>query len=295
MGKGALSEALHPTLRFCDDRRRAGLDTRAYEILKAVAKHVTVFMDHKQQVYENGVDEASVLATLGLHKRNLTLLDAYRCSPYIVRVAAAFIRDESERQAFIAQNPPIEKGERQSPLLYIAQSFEDERHHMIEMVRTCIDKGDRVAILFPTKRHVYGYANALKDVGLEVEVPSQPGRVKANRSPTIDFSTSRPKIMAYPSAKGLTFDTVLMPLLRRSKFPTFLHANRLERWLFVGISRATRWVYFSASGQCAFFERFQKLKQERQLTIKQGDLLQPTEPPRGESESESEDDLRDLF
>ncbi len=271
------------------------LDTQAYEILKAVAKHVTVFMDHKQQIYDNGVDELSVLATLGLRKRNLTLLHAYRCSPYIARVAGAFVHDESERQAFLAQNQTIEKGERQTPLLYLAQDFEDERNHMIEMVRTRVDKGDRVAILFPTKKYVYGYASALREVGLEIEVPSQPGRLKKNPSPTIDFNTLRPKVMPYPSAKGLTFDTVLMPLLRRNKFPKFLHMTRLERWLFVGISRATRWVYFSASGHCAFLERFQQLKQQGQLTIKQGDIPRPPEPPPGRSESEPEDDLRDLF
>ena len=256
------------------------LDARAYQILKAIARHVTVFMDHKQQIYEHGVDEPSILAALGLRKRNLTLLDAYRCSPYIVRVAASFVRGDSERRAFIEQNPPVGRGERQTPLLYLAQGFEDEREHLIDTVRTRIDKNDSTAILFPTRKHVFGYATALNEAGLEVEVPAQPGKRKRNQMPTIDFGTSRPKVMAYPSAKGLTFDTVLMPLLTRSKFPKFLDVDRLERWLFVGISRATQWVYFSADGESTFSERFQQLEQQRQLTVIRGGLHRPPGPAR---------------
>ena len=161
-------------------------DARAYETLKGIAGHVTVYMDHKQQLYE-GADEKGVLTALGLRKRNLTLLDAYRCSPYIVRVAAAFIRDPSEREAFIEQNPPVDKGERQTPLLYLARAFKDERERLIEVVRTRVDRNDRMAILFPTRRHVFGYAKGLGEAGLEVEVPRQPGRKRKNTRPTIDF------------------------------------------------------------------------------------------------------------
>lgn len=242
------------------------LDARAYETLKGIAGHVTVYMDHKQQLYE-GADEKGVLTALGLRKRNLTLLDAYRCSPYIVRVAAAFIRDPSEREAFIEQNPPVDKGERQTPLLYLARAFKDERERLIEVVRTRVDRNDRIAILFPTRRHVFGYAKGLGEAGLEVEVPRQPGRKRKNTTPTIDFGTSRPKLMAYPSAKGLTFDTVLMPCLNRRLFRVM--DERLERWLFVGITRATKWIYFSTTDgdSTLFLDRFRGLERRRQLTI----------------------------
>ncbi len=274
------------------------LDARAYAILTTVAAHVTVFMDHKQQIYENGIEEHDLLTRLRLHRRTSTLLDAYRCSPHVVRTAAAFISDETERRWFIRQNPPIDKGERQPPLLYLAGDLEDEREQLVEVVRARIDKGERIALLFPTRRHVFGYAQRLNEAGVEVEVPAWPGRRNRSTLPTIDFGTLRPKAMAYPSAKGLTFDTVLMPRLEAETFSRRPPAL-WERWLFVGISRAVRWLYFSArEHKCLFRERFEELAGRRQLTIQRpgarGSVSPPTvsDSPRPVS---GNSDLTDLF
>lgn len=295
------------------------LDVRSFEILKAVSQHVTVFMDHKQQLYETGADEQGILNALGLRHCNLTLLEAYRCSPYIVQVAASFVRDPVEREAFVRQHPPI-KTARQTPLLYLASNADDEREHLIEMVRNRIDKNDRMAILFPTKRHVYGYARALQEAGLEVEVPGKAKRKGSSKSkgkkpgkptqsasgpdlPEIDFSTPLPKLMPYPSAKGLTFDTVLMPRLIPGLFGK-VEPERLERWLFVGITRATQWVYISTlnDSKFMFLERFRALEQDGQITIKLSeDLLSAVSSDAddqvtlGEQEADSGEDLSDLF
>ncbi|MDG4594671.1 MAG: AAA family ATPase [Candidatus Contendobacter sp.] len=272
------------------------LSTQTFETLKSIAQHITVFMDHKQQLYETGADEAGILRALGLRKRNLTLLEAYRCSPYIVQVAASFVRNPAEREAFLLQ-PRTAQTERQTPLLYLASDVNDERAHLIEMVRNRINKNDRIAILFPQKRHVYGYARALQEAGLEVEVPEAPWQSKKPKTdgllkkaktkkttapplPTIDFSTSLPKLMPYPSAKGLTFDTVLMPRLIPGLFAN-LEPERLERWLFVGITRATQWVYFSTinDNRFMFLDRFQELERRKQATIKLSDDLLTGSPP----------------
>jgi hypothetical protein len=75
--------------------------------------------------------------------------------------------------------------------------------------------------------------------------------------------------MPYPSAKGLTFDTVLMPRLIPGLFGK-VDSGRLERWLFVGVTRATQWVYLSAinNHDVLFIERFKALEAEKQLSIK---------------------------
>ena len=110
----------------------------------------------------------------------------------------------------------------------------------------------------------------------------------------IDLGTSLPKAMAYPSAKGLTFDTVLMPLLERGKFPTRLNPALLERWLFVGASRVTRWLYFSAiEGECMLLERLEELARVRQLTIQRA-ASRRIDSPLPEVHEQS-DDLADLF
>ena len=272
------------------------LDRRDFETLAAVAQHVTVFMDPKQKLYDRDADETSVARALGLRRRNLALLDAYRCSPYIVQAGASFVRDEVERQRFIEQNPPVERGERQLPLLYLARNAEDERLHLIDVVRTRIDRNERIAILFPDKRRTRSYARALSEAGLEVEI-NESARRKDDTVPAIDFGTPLPKLMPYPSSKGLTFDTVLMPRLNR-KLLGKTEPDRVERWLFVAITRATRWLYVSTTdGEDApFMERFRDLERRRQMTIRRGvdDSSAGAAEPRVDG-SGSENELSDLF
>ena len=273
------------------------LDRRDFETLAAVAQHVTVFMDPKQKLYERDADEMGVARALGLRHRNLTLLDAYRCSPYIVEAGASFVRDEVERQHFIEQNPPIDRGERQLPLLYLASNVTEERMQLIEVVRTRIDRNERIAILFPTRRHAFGYARALRKAGLEVEVSMSPGK-RGDTLPVIDFGTPLPKLMPYPSSKGLTFDTVLMPRLNWKLFGS-TDPERVERWLFVGITRATRWLYASttANENAPFFDRFRELERRNQMTIKRStdQSFSESEVQTADDDPSARDDLTDLF
>jgi len=82
-----------------------------------------------------------------------------------------------------------------------------------------------VAILLPQKRQVFGFAKGIREAGLEVETPEK-----------MDFQNDIPKIMTYYGAKGLTFDTVMLPRLVRSSFPR-ISDSRIMRLLFVGITR----------------------------------------------------------
>ena len=62
----------------------------------------------------------------------------------------------------------------------------------------------------------------------------------------MDFSSSLPKLLTFHGAKGLTFDSVLMPRLVKNSFagPT---SKRTERLLYVGLTRATEWLYMSGT------------------------------------------------
>ena len=271
-------------------------DRRDFETLTAVAKHITVFMDPKQKLYERDANELGVAKALGLRRRNLALLDAYRCSPYIVQVGASFVRDKEERRQFIEQNPPVDRGKGQLPLLYLAGDWNAEREHLIEVVQTRIQRNERIAILFPTNRHMFGYARALRDAGLEVEV-NRPARAKKSDLPAMDFGTPLPKLMSFPSSKGLTFDTILMPRLNRRFFEK-TNPGLLERWLFVGITRATRWVYISTTDgeKTLFLERFRDLERRRQMTIKRSADRQSKEAIATDDDGPDDGtDLTDLF
>lgn len=256
------------------------LDLTAFAILRVIAQHITVCMDHKQQIYDHGTQETRILESLGLKRRNISLLGAFRCCPHIVKLSATLLKDQTERQAYLEQGR-LPQTERMTPLLYYAESLEEEFARLVEVLQARIVNGDRIAILFAQNRPLYACANALKAVGIEVQTQRE-----------ADFGSDVPKLMTFHSAKGLTFDTVLMPNLWKTWFSR-LSTERMERLLFVGITRATRWVYMSAvKGKeiCALND-LQKNAPEGCLTVQSA----ADQPPQTFEEEEDDNLLRDPF
>jgi superfamily I DNA/RNA helicase len=244
------------------------LDEEAFSIFTHIARHVTVAIDNKQQIYEKGSAEAEIVVKLGLRKRNINFIEAFRVCPYLVEVAAQLIPDPAEREAFRQQKRTAQT-ERQTPLLYFARDFEDEKQVLYQIVRERQLMNDRIAILFPRNRQVFGFAQGLQDVGIEVEVPRQFGR---SSFPEHDFNSSRPKLMSYQSAKGLTFDSVFMPRLVPGSFKR-VGPERVERLVFVALTRAARWAYFSTgvSEPLPVLEKLLPLERTHHLTVRRGD------------------------
>jgi len=210
------------------------LDPDAFALLRDLAPHLTVAMDHKQQIYDEGSGEAEIIRALGLRRSNLTLLDAFRCCPYIVRVASEFIEDAREREAFLNQTRTSQT-DIQTPLLYEAKDVDDERARLIEILRERQIVDRSIAILFPKNAQVESFANRCRQQGIPIET----------RKFGLDFASSTPKAVTIHSAKGLTFDTVLMPRLVTSSFSGPLD-GWAKRLMYVGVTRATRWLYLSA-------------------------------------------------
>jgi superfamily I DNA/RNA helicase len=240
------------------------LDPEAFGTLLRIARHVTVCADYKQQIYRHGSSEEEIAMRLGLSRRNLSLLEAFRCSAYIVPLASEFIADSEERQAFARQTRTA-AGTRETPLLYHADDFDQEKRRLIEMVRVRLGYGERIAVLLPRKSQVFGFATGLREHGLEVEVPARRGQ---GDDDGLDFASNLPKLLTYHSAKGLTFDSVLMPRLVSASFPRD-SVSHIERLLFVGITRAARWVYLSTvmDDRLSALDRLQHLATSGKLTI----------------------------
>jgi superfamily I DNA/RNA helicase len=154
---------------------------------------------------------------------------------------------------------------------------------LIDIVGTRLAKGERIAVLFPQQRQAYGYAKGLQEAGIDVENPKE-----------LNFTTDKPKLMPYHSAKGLTFDTVVLPRLVSSAFGR-TGAQRIPRVLFVGITRATKWIYLSTvDGN--HFEPLNCLVNagaDGFLTIRQGTDVQPKVAQA--TQEDSSDDVLDLL
>ncbi|WP_264567507.1 UvrD-helicase domain-containing protein [Rhodoferax antarcticus] len=213
------------------------LDVKAIDALKRIARHVTVCMDGNQQLYESGVSEIDALAGLGLARHNAALLSAFRCNPMVTQLAAQFVTDARRREEFLRQATNANM-DRATPLLYLSSGFEDEKARLTEMVRLRLSYGDTIAVLFPTQRQVHGFANGFADAGIEVSVQK--------RDEPIDFASPVPKLMTYHQGKGLTFDSVFLPRLDQGSFQGAMQ-TRINNMLFVGISRAIKWIFMSGT------------------------------------------------
>ena len=84
----------------------------------------------------------------------------------------------------------------------------------------------------------------------------------------LNFGSLIPKISTYHSAKGLTFDSVLMPRLVDRSFP-WVHGAGRQRMLFVGIARAKQWVYLSTvkGGEFAEMDIIRQAQKDGHITL----------------------------
>ena len=156
---------------------------------------------------------------------------------------------------------------------------------MIDLVRSRLAKGERIAVLFPQQRQVFGYAKGLKEAGIDVENPKE-----------LDFNSDKPKLMPYHSAKGLTFDTVIMPRLVESAFGKKMSPERITRVMFVGITRATKWVCLCTTGESRIvaLDRLIAGAEAGFLTIREpGESARDESPPK--PAVPPEDDALDLL
>lgn len=210
------------------------LTVEAIEILAAVSKHVTVAMDGKQQLYDEGAAEIGLLKALGLTRQNVSLVAGFRCNPMVTALAAHFLPNGRQREEFKLQARNA-RGDRQKPLLLIAPDWQSERDQLAELMRLRFSQGESVGVLLPQRRLVFGYAKGFKELGIDVLTDTREG---------IEFGDPRPKVLSYHEAKGLTFDSIFMPRLDTGAFTEHLLRRQLPL-MFVGVSRAVRWVCLS--------------------------------------------------
>lgn len=242
---------LRDSLEFVLVDEGQDLGPEVYEILRLAARHVTVFVDPLQKIFEGGADESFIRSMLGLEARQVSLLGAYRNAPYVAQLASHFIADDDSRARYLAQ-VHTEQKIRERPLLYVASTARREIDRMAEIVRQRQVLNERIGIIVPTNRYLHGIASGLEDRGVKVEravTNEEGGKIKVY----CDFGNLVPKVATFFQAKGLTFDSVILPRLTEQAYQ-WTRPRQRGRMLFVGIARATQWVYLSTVRDAEFAE-----------------------------------------
>lgn len=208
------------------------LDEASFGILHRCFKHITVFADARQQIFEAGASLRSMMDLIHVQWESATLLPAYRNSPDIAKLASYF-GNPFDGLNYLAT-------ETQKPTLYYAEDWDDEIDHMAEVLRERRLQNHKCGILVPTKRDLWSVTKKLEERDVHVHKAIPP---RAGGTPP-DFDSLVPVIATYHSAKGLTFDCVLLPKLVENNFKKVKSEFR-KRLLLVGVTRATQWVYLS--------------------------------------------------
>lgn len=222
-----------------------------FEILFLISRHVMVVADPRQRLYQEGGSESFVLNMLGLRKENSILREDYRSSPCIAQLASHWIEEDKFKQTYLSQ-VRIEQGSSETPLCYIASSEEKELAHLSQIIQQRQAMKDKVGVFVPMNSLVHRLAKSLADRGIRTEKAIASDAQNVIHAP-YDFNNNLPKITTFHMAKGLTFDSVLMPQLTENTFAKIPSSLR-RRLLFVGITRASRWVYMSTVKEKEFKE-----------------------------------------
>ncbi len=206
----------------------------------------------------------------------MTLLADYRNSPDVARLASYFIPDEKERAAYVAR-VPNNQAVRERPLCFVASSAGEEMDRLAEIVRGRLLLNQRVGIIVTQNKQVHGFAEALHQRGITVEKAIK-RRTETDEDEETLFQTNPPLpvIATYHNAKGLTFDAVMLPrLTERSFFRT--RGDERARLLFVGVSRATQWVYLSTpqNNQLSEYLQLMRAVDQHDLSLQYGNERGP--------------------
>lgn len=208
------------------------LSIPAIKLVNKASKHVTLALDTKQQLYQAKLSVEDVCQALDVKRASATLLTAYRCTPLIVDLAAAFLSDPKDADAFKRANLlPVAGVE--TPVVAEFDSDETEFDELAKLLGERALLGQESAVLLPSNYLVEKYAKAMKQRGLNVVV--------MKKDPV--FGELKPMFMTYHSAKGLTVDSVFLPGLSENNLKNIESENARGTLLFVGITRATHWVW----------------------------------------------------
>lgn len=97
------------------------------------------------------------------------------------------------------------------PYLIAFKKDDEQINGMVYLIRK--HKQETIGILFPTNKDVEAISRNLKDVGIKNVECRYTDKTRLRTYDNIDFKSFNPKLLTYYSAKGLNFDTVILPFV----------------------------------------------------------------------------------
>ena len=206
------------------------------EFMKAAKVAYLFFGDSAQSIYKQygkqtiSIDQISELTGL----KPLCLYNNYRLPRSIAKITQPYVGvDVNPYEDKVYQNK-----EKRLPHIIKYEDFDKQ----ILAIEKIIEKNSEtlfsqsIGILLPSNDLVIDTCRKLQDLGVSVEFKYNDDESN-NFIDTLDFSSSTPKILTYHSAKGLQFDTVILPMYAGAA------DDDSKKALYVAMTRAMHQLY----------------------------------------------------
>ena len=183
------------------------------------------------------IDEISSMTGIAVSR----LYNNYRLPKPIAKITQEYLgltEDEDNVRKY-SESLYLSK-ERALPVFIECKSKQKQIERIVSLIKD--NKYSNVGILVPENDLVIEIMNAFTTAKFACEFKYNAGYNDSMNKDTLNFKTERPKLMTYHSAKGLQFETVILPFYKGAK-------NTDERKsLYVAMTRTYRNLYVLYSG-----------------------------------------------
>jgi superfamily I DNA/RNA helicase len=202
------------------------------EFIRAARKCFFFFGDTAQSIYKGikhtlSIKELSDMTGIAISNLNSN----YRLPKPVARITQEYVGIDANPYA-----EAIYKSKETELPRFV--HFDDEKSQ-IEAIIDIISKKNmkNVGILVPNNDLVLSTMKSFNDLNFPCEFKYNVGYNDKRNRVTLDFTTNLPKLMTYHSAKGLQFETVILPFYEGT------NDKEIQKALYVAMTRTYRFLY----------------------------------------------------
>lgn len=207
------------------------------DFINATKKSFFFFGDTAQSIYNINKKTMAIEDISKLTGIDITYLyNNYRLPKPVAKITQDYIglsEDEDSVRKY-SEEVYLSK-ENKLPIFMCCDSKEQQIEQIISIIND--NKYKNVGILVPNNDIIISTMRAFDDANFSCELKYNDGYNSPNNRDTLDFKTSKPKLMTYHSAKGLQFETVIIPFYNGAN-----DVNE-KKALYVAMTRTYRNLY----------------------------------------------------
>lgn len=214
------------------------------QFINAAKKHYFFFGDTAQSIYRAfgkqtmTIDQISSLTGITVSR----LYNNYRLPKPIAKITQDYLglTEDEDKVRKYSESLYLSK-ENVLPAFIECGSKQEQIKRIVSLIND--NKYRNVGILVPENDLVLEIMNAFTAANFACEFKYNAGYNDSENKDTLDFKTERPKLMTYHSAKGLQFETVILPFYQGA------NNSDEKKALYVAMTRTYRNLYVLYDGR----------------------------------------------